>query len=224
MMKSKLNRRMAKPVSILQQRNYFLKGSDTASPFSVTVDSEGRSTNATGFSGYASFGGPVLNNCGVLTLPDDDVTLTVDQLVDTDLCCVDFSVLRTATLPTASSVLNYLTKANAASSARYQPGDVINLGTIPFTGGVVQQAAQMIPVFETRITVPPGSTLRLSTPIDIGIKPKGLAQPIAYNTLDLIAPVDPVFGRTFILRWYCLNTGGLTAPNDVPQFALVVTN
>lgn len=202
-----------KPAVLEEQRNRSLRGVPTSAPLPAMVDSDGRIVNASGFSGFSVHGGPLVRNSPVLSLPDANVTLTADQLVDAHLFTGRWSADRTITLPSAAAILKYLTSANARSAVHFDTDEVVNSGTV--VAGAVPESATPIPFFETRINCIGPRIVQLVAVVGSGVAFKSDLSLAADSTNEQLEP--PAATPTWYnLTWYILNAGA------APQIAIVI--
>lgn len=149
---------MSKPVNIQQQRNPAAVGGGESAPSLHSVqDSQGRLLRTAGSLGSFSLGGPLLQTKSIVS-PDvggEDLLLTPDQLVGTEIHIASGST-GNLQVPTAASIVNYLTRKSATPSAITAAASVVNVGlndTVSITTPSIY-----IPTFDFSIFVPQSAT------------------------------------------------------------------
>lgn len=121
---------MSKPSNISQQRNPAQSGPDSAPPLHSVQDAEGRLLRTAGSVGAFQLGGPILPAKSIVSvaLEDDNLLLTADQIVGGEIH-VTSSDGGDLQVPSAASIVQYLTQQRAAPSASTAAGAIVNPGS-----------------------------------------------------------------------------------------------
>lgn len=210
----------SKPLVVGQQRNAKLTGPSSAAGLPAIVNSDGQIVNASGFSGYTVNGGPVVQNVPVLSSPTTfQVRLSADQCVGGEIH-MGAAGNQEVTFPTAQKILSYLTSANCRSNVRALVASPIGQASLPLgPDNSILQSSVVVPSFETNVYLAANATVNFVCDAGCGFK-NDLSSSIAATSR--IVSADSLWPERFTFRFYIVNTGGLSAPNDQPQIDILM--
>lgn len=166
---------MSKPVNIQQQRNPAAVGGGESAPSLHSLqDSQGRLLRTVGSLGSFSLGGPLLQAKSVVSVDvgGEDLLLTPDQVIGAEIH-INSGSTGNLQVPTAASIVNYLSRKLASPSAITAAGQIVNDGandTLSITTPSIY-----VPTFDFSIFVAQGATApQLQTNGACEVRAKGL--------------------------------------------------
>lgn len=150
---------MSKPVNVQQQRNpAAIGGGESAPSLHSLQDSQGRLLRTAGSLGSFSLGGPLIETKSVVSVDigGETLLLSPDQVVGAEIHIASGSTgdLR---VPTAASIVNYLSRKLATPSAITAPSAIVNLGAQD--GVSITTPSIYVPTFDFSIFVPAAASL-----------------------------------------------------------------
>lgn len=149
---------MSKPVNIQQQRNPAAVGGGESAPSLHSLqDSQGRLLRTAGSLGSFSLGGPLLQTKSVVShdIGGETLLLSPDQVVGAEIHIASGST-GDLQVPSAASIVNYLSRKQATPSAITAVASIVNVGVND--GSSITTPSIYVPTFDFSIFVPAAAT------------------------------------------------------------------